>query len=220
MITPSDVDYQLTKQIKKNGKPLASPFKQLAEWFEVTYGVEVLNLFYDTVIPDDRPRLSVIFEKESDALKFRNGPLGNFNKIDQKQVAEQFCSIIKGIDRHTFQTENLFVIFTAFEPVARVEANESVTEKEINKLKKKLNDDDLWEISRLFNSVTFFFYTDEQVKDAKQRGVLEKYSQEYSRILEKYDEFGYHKIRPVSACLDSKENFDTNFQSNWYYYYK
>ena len=124
------------------------------------------------------------------------------------------------IGQHTFETENLFVIFTAFEPVARVEANESVTDQEINRLKKELNDDDLWEISRLFDSVTFFFYTDEQVKDARQRGVLGKYSRKYSKIVEKYDEFGYHKIRPVSASLDSKENFDTNFQSNWYYYYK
>lgn len=32
--------------------------------------------------------------------------------------------------------------------------------------------------------------------------------------------FGYLRKRGVSVCFDSKENFDTNYQSNWYYYYK
>lgn len=220
MITPSDDDYQQTKQIKKSGRTLESPLKELADWFEATYEVPVLNVFYDTVVPDDRPRLNIVFDKESDALKFRNGPLGNFNKIDQKRVSEQFSSILEQRGRHNIKTKDLFVIFTAFEPIARVEANESVSEKEIDALKKGLGNEDLWKISRLFDSVTFMFYTDDQAKEASQQGLLEKYLHEYSKLVAKYDEFGYHEHRPVSASFDSKENFDTNFQSNWYYYYK
>ena len=220
MITPSDVDYQKTKQIKRNGKSLESPFSELADWFESEYKVPVLNMHYDTVIPDDRPRLNLIFEKENDALKFRNGPLGNFNKIDQKCVAEQFCSILERHSKHQMKTKDLFVIFTAFETVARIEANESVSEKEICKLKRDLDNGNLWKISRLFDSVTFFFYTYDQAKKAVERGLLDKYSHAYSKLVAKYDEFGYHENRPVSAHFDSKENFDTNFQSNWYYYYK
>jgi hypothetical protein len=33
------------------------------------------------------------------------------------------------------------------------------------------------------------------------------------------DEFGYLQKRGVSVHFDSKQNFDTNFKSNWYYYY-
>jgi len=87
-------------------------------------------------------------------------------------------------------------------------------------LKAKLANPDLWEISRCFDSVTFFFYTDAQVKRYEAEGFREKYSREYSLLIEPYDEFGYLRKRGVSASFDSKENFDTNYQSNWYYYYK
>jgi hypothetical protein len=220
MIMPSDEDYQQTKRLKKTGVSLESPFKELAEWVSTNFGVHVLNVIYDTVIPDNRPRLSVILENEEGALKFRHGVLGNFNKIDQKRVQEHFGAILSKQHISRFKIEGLFVIFVAFEPVARIEANESVTNGEIYKLKAKLANTDLWEISRCFDSVTFFFYTDAQMKKYEAAGCKESYTQEYSRLVRPYDEFGYLQKRGISVLFDSKENFDTNYQSNWYYYYK
>lgn len=39
-------------------------------------------------------------------------------------------------------------------------------------------------------------------------------------ILKQYDIFKYFERRTFKISLDSKENFDKNYQSNWYYYYK
>lgn len=220
VITPTDEDYQQTKRIKRTGVSLGSPFKELAEWIGANYDVQVLNILYDIVDPGNRPRLSVILETEEDALKFRGGTFGNFHQIDQKRVRERFETILSEQRGHRFNVEWLFVIFVAFEPVARMEANESVTEEEIRRLKARLANKDLWEISRCFDSVTFFFYKDAQVKQYEAAGLKNTYAQEYSRLVEPYDEFGYLKKRGVSVGFDSKENFDTNFQSNWYYYYK
>jgi len=220
MITPRDEDYKQTKRLKITGFPLESPFKELADWVSAKYRVHVLNVVYDTVMPDNRPRLSVVLETEEDALKFRNGALGNLNKIDPKRVQERFESILSEQGDLRFKLERLFVIFVAFEPVARVEANESVREEEIRRLKAKLANEHLWEISRCFDSVTFFFYTDAQVKQYEAAGLRAAYGQEYSRLVQPHDEFGYLQKRGVSVSFDSKENFDTNYQSNWYYYYK
>jgi hypothetical protein len=220
MITPRDDDYQQTKRLKRTGAPLESPFKELADWVGAKYGVRVLNVVYDTVIPDNRPRLTVILETQEDAVKFRDGALGNFNRIDQKSVQEHFQTILSEQRDLRFNTRRLFVIFVAFEPIARVEANESVTKEEIRRLKAKLANKDLWEISRCFDSVTFFFYTDAQMKQYEAGRSRDVYAEEYSRLVERYDEFGYLKKRGVSVRFDSKENFDTNYQSNWYYYYK
>ena len=186
MITPRDEDYQQTKRLKKTGAPLKSPFKELADWIGTNYGVRVLNVVYDTVIPDNRPRLSVILERQEDALKFRKGALGNFNRIDQKRVQERFESIL--LERRD--------------------------------LKAKLANKDFWEISRCFDSVTFFFYTDAQVKQYETAGLREACAREYSHLVQPYDEFGYFERRGVAVYFDSKENFDTNYQSNWHYYYK
>lgn len=220
MITPLDEDYQQTKRLQKSGAPLESPFKELAGWIAAEYGVRVLNAVYDTVDPNDRPRLSVILETQEDAMKFQHGAFGDFNKIDQKRVQGHFETILNKQGNHRFNVEGLFVIFSAFERVARIEANESVTENELKQLKVKLNNKDLWEISRLFDVVTFFFYTDAQVKHYEAAGLREAYAREYARVVQPHDEFGYLRRRGVLACFDSKENFDTNYESNWYYYYK
>ena len=42
----------------------------------------------------------------------------------------------------------------------------------------------------------------------------------YFKLLEPYDEFSYFKQDQFKIGLDSKENFDQNYQSNWQYYYK
>jgi hypothetical protein len=153
-------------------------------------------------------------------LKFQDGASGDFNKIDQKRVQERFETILTEQGDHRFNVGGLFVVFAAFERVARMEANESVTKEELHWLKLKLNNKDLWEISRLFDTVTFFFYTDAQVRKYEAAGLRDLYAQEYARLLQAYDEFGYFQKRGVSVYFDSKENFDTNYQSNWYYYYK
>ena len=42
----------------------------------------------------------------------------------------------------------------------------------------------------------------------------------YFEILKAYDEFGYLVEKDFAVNFDSKQNFDDNYESNWYYYYK
>jgi hypothetical protein len=220
MIVPTDAGYIETKRLKRDGRKPLPPFDELAEWISSQYHVEVLNLFYDKIIPDNRPRLTVIFESKKDELKFRKSALGNFNRIDQKRIAEHFSRIVAAQNETRFSTDGLLVIFSSFEPVARMEANQSVSEADLKGLKKKLANPDLWTISRMFESVTFLFYTEEQIKKYEAAGLRDLYAREYSNLIQPHDEFGYFSQTGVSAFFDSKENFDKNYQGNWYYYYK
>jgi hypothetical protein len=108
----------------------------------------------------------------------------------------------------------------AFEPVARTEANRRVTDDAIERLRKTLNCPDLWKVRRSFENVTFFFYTDAQVKAKEASGAPDRFAQAYARLTAPYDEFGYLAKRPISVRLDSKENFDLIYQGNWFYYDK
>ena len=74
--------------------------------------------------------------------------------------------------------------------------------------------------TRLFDGVTFFFYTDAQAATAEVKGLRQHYAAEYARLVASFDEFGYLARGGVLVSFDSKENFDTNYQSNWFYYYK
>jgi hypothetical protein len=119
-----------------------------------------------------------------------------------------------------YKTDNVWVYYSAFEPIARIEANESVPQDKIVQIKKELHNEELWEISRAFSGTTFFLYTDEQVKRYENSETRKVWADKYFEILEPYNEFGYFEREKFNVYLDSKENFDNNYESNWYYYYK
>jgi hypothetical protein len=142
-------------------------------------------------------------------------------KIDELVNKTSKGSIIKRLfDKPKYDTKDIWVVFTSFEPIAKDEANSSIPESEIRELKRAISDENLWEISRSFSATTFFLYTDKQVKDYENSDTRKLWTQKYFDILEKYNEFGYFKRDSFSVDFDSKENFDTNYESNWFYYYR
>jgi hypothetical protein len=77
---------------------------------------------------------------------------------------------------------------------------------------------DLWLIRRVFGEVTFFFFTNEQVTRYQKSGKQESYAKEYCAVLKRYDEFNYVNEDEFRVRFDSKQNFDTKYGSNWFYY--
>lgn len=233
MITSSDIDYLETKLIKQGKKELEPPLRDLAEWIKKEFNVNVINIHYD-YIQNERPRLGIILEFKTDERKFYKD---NYNYDHKKQLAisEKFNEILilkgnnskanflfKWLKKESsikYDTKDIFVSFNSFEPIAREEANNRIAEEKIQELKNKLNKD-LWLISRFFSSTTFFFFTDDQVKEHSVDGSLDIFKEAYFNLLKPYDEFDYINKENFSIYIDSKENFDKNFKSNWYYYYK
>ena len=111
-------------------------------------------------------------------------------------------------------------MFDDFERIARSEADEKITQDEVEELKISIGDKKLWEIMPSYHFPIFFLYTEKQVKSYKSSEKIKEWSNKYFEMLKKYDEFGYYKKDSFSIKLDSKENFDKNYKSNWYYYFK
>jgi hypothetical protein len=228
MITPADKEYKLTKQIMLGQKTMNPDFVELADWINRTYQVKTVNIIYDTFISARRKqsRLQICFEFEFEALKFRDKPLMNFHTDKQSAIAEKFKEILtakksKNQARSApYTTENLLVVFSAFEPVAREEAVNNIPQEKVKELQKHLNNPELWEISKAFGRTTFFLYTEAQVKKYQDSQTRKDWAKKYFELLDQYNEFGYFKPESFSIALDSKENFDNNYESNWYYYYK
>ena len=219
MIVPSDIAYQQTKQLKISGAAIPSPYGELADWINARYGVRVLNIILDTIEPDSRPRLNIVLEWEEDQRKFL-GQFLNYDKDAQLGVQKQFAFLTERAEHESGQLPGLLVIFSAFEPVAIVEANTRVTEAEIERLKNVLADPELWKIRKNFHGAAFFYFTDAQLKSHQAMGTREIYAREYSRLIRPYDQWGYIQKRGAAVSLDSKENFDTNYKANWFYYDK
>ena len=108
--------------------------------------------------------------------------------------------------------------FSAFEYVAKQEAGGNISDRAIQKLKSKLNDRNIWEISNSSGYLTIFYYSESQA--LKNTDIIERVRNEFFEIISPYNEFNYFTKDNLFIFLDSKENFDNNYDSNWYYYYK
>ena len=239
MIVPSDLDYKETKLVKQGKKILLPPIKEIVEWASAEFDAKILNAFCDVihVNKNDRPRLDIIYERDSDSPKFRElfGKfyVGNFIKEKQIQTADKFRSILKSQNvnvpvlfsgepprgsSQSIDLEKLLVVFSVFEPIAKEEANQKIPKEKIADLQTQLNFDDLWLIRPSFTSATFFFYSDEQAETRRTNGSLERMRDAYFKLLVPYDEFNYFNPMTFSISLDSKENFDKKYNSSWFSY--
>lgn len=236
MISPSDKEYKQTKQIMLGKETMNSDFRPLADFIDKTFGVRTINIVYDTIDKGTRPRIGIFFEYSHEAQGFyQNNGVVHFDSNKQKLIANKFRQTLieQGLikengffdflgksEKTKYQTDNIWIYYSAFEPIARDEANESVPQEKVMQLKTELNCEDLWEISRCFSGTTFFLYTDEQVKQYKNSETGKIWAAKYFDLLEPYNEFGYFKREKFNIYLDSKENFDNKYESNWHYYYK
>jgi hypothetical protein len=214
MISPSDPSYKMTRLIKQGRLAMNEEFRQFADWIDKTYGVTTMNIVYDTIDNNKKPRLNIIFEMSSEAELFMNR--SGFDPLKQKEIASRF-----EMDpaNHQYNAHDIFVIFSAFEPIAKIDVYWSIPKEEFRKLELELGMSELWQIrSNSFNAPTFFFYTPEQMERYSKDGTMERLAGLCFRLVKKYDEFDYFKENNFSIELDSKENFEGFYKSNWFYY--
>lgn len=236
MISPSEKEYKQTKKIMLGKEILNPDFRPLADFIDETFDVRTINIVYDTIDKGTRPRIGIFFEYAHEKKGFyeNNGHV-NFDSKKQKLIAEKFRQTIidqglikkRGLfdflgkfGKPKYQSDDIWVYYSAFEPIAKEDANGSVSKDKLIQLKNELKCEDIWEIVTYFSATIFFLYTDKQVKQYEKSEERKIWAEKYFDLLEPYNEFGYFKRNEFIVYLDSKENFDNNYDSNWYYYYK
>jgi hypothetical protein len=235
MILPSDKEYTKTKRIILGKEKMKTEFLPLAEWIDKTYGVKTINIIYDTIDKGQRPRLQICFEFEKEKQKFLNDGITYFDKDKQEAIGQYFEKTLleqgiikkksfwdnfKPSDKQKYLTENIWVIYGAFEPVAKQEATYKITKEQTDKFIDSFCNQDIWTISIGFTIPTFFMFTDDKVKEYDKPEIKREWADKFYDFVKPFDEFNYFKRDDIQVFLDSKENFDNNYQSNWYYYYK
>jgi hypothetical protein len=219
MIVPSDPEYQLARMLKTRRAEIPSPFKELATWIETEFDADVLNVTFDRIIPNNRPRLSVVFERTATERRFCTGEMRDFDAAKQNAIRNRFAELTVETRFSIPDIRELLVIFQSFERVARIEANEAIPDSRIIELRASLNDPSIWEITRCFETATFFFFTDAQVAKLTQ-DLRSKYASKYNELARQFDEYGYIALEQIVVQFDSKENLDKNYGGSWFNYYR
>lgn len=238
MILPSDPEYREAREYKEGRRQMVAPFLQLAKWIAEEFDVPMpLQVRLDE--PNrkralDRPRLDVVFDRKVQASQFDDPELFGFDEAKQERIGTKFLELAHEIGPQSpllrilpfrnktplrvSELEDLYVIFSDFETVARVEANAAVSSSDIERLERELRPAGLWKVHRQFEGVVFMFETDAQVAACANNGNGEKCRALYSSLLAPHDRYGYFSQTPIIARFDSKEAFERDYRGNWFFY--
>lgn len=208
----TDNDFQQTKRVLLGQESMNKEYAQLADFIQERFSVQVINVI--CAKGEDSINLTLWFKYENEVNYFYKGRF-----VVDSRKRNTILNKFKQIANIENKADSIYPSYQAFETLAKEEANNSITQLEILELKEKLHCNDLWDISRCLANVVFFLYEDKQVRQYKERGFIDIWSEMYLGLLNRYDEFGFFTKENFHVKLDSKENFDTNFNSNWYYYY-
>lgn len=212
MLRITDPEYKNTRLIKLNKQKMDSKFDSFALWINQKYAVEILNIYTDT-LEENTLRLQLIFEFESDRSKFFLKDRFTSSIRMKNDISKKYKKLVEPL-----LNQNILVLFYAFEPLAKEEANTKIPSKTIQAFKEK-HKDVLWEVSRFGEHTSFFFNTQPELNRARKSGKTNELKEEYFKQLKHFDEFSYFNLANFNAVFDSKESFDKNYNGSWRAYY-
>jgi len=232
LVTSSDKEYKLAKRIKQKKTEIDSGFVPFAKWISEKYEVNVLNITHEITNHDNRIRIGIAVETENDEVKFKESDerWANYSEKIQNEIAEKYldtCKTLKVLNEKNIlgitkkqkpELKNIFVSASAFEPLAKEEANSLIPELKIKELLDELKNKNVWTLSRCFSSATLFVFKDEQKAEIVKSDFFKELENRYFELLKEYDEFNYWKRNEFKIGIDSKQNFDENYESSWFYY--
>lgn len=212
MLRTYDEEYKTTRLIKLGKLAIDPKFVDFGQWVNTKYDVQILNIYTD-LINEHTLRLQLIFEYEIELKKFFLKDRFTKSTRIANRIVKKYNELFNPND-----SQSILVLFYAFEPLAKEEANTKISLKMIATIKEKYNNV-LWEITRFGEHVTFFFYTGVHLKEANESGLTTTLKLEYFETLKHFDEFNYFNLTNFNAVFDSKENFDKHYNSSWRAYY-
>jgi hypothetical protein len=217
MITNLDPEYKDTIHVISGERTLPEISQRLIKWINKEYEVQAINVYYDKIIPDDRPRIQIIFENSEDNAKFRENGIGNYLVEKQKAISEKYIELVKELGLNdSYPTDNVFVCFSEFSSIYRSNIYNSVPKDQLKELFQKYKNQHVWEIQVYGSGLIVFFYTNDEKNSQDNDKMIDNLQTEYFSLLKPFDDFGY--LNKTWVKKESKEDFDNKYEGNWFYW--
>jgi hypothetical protein len=235
---PDHPDYMRAKRIRKGAERVDPVFDAFVGEFTAYFGFAPLSLDVDVVVRPGgngtmRPRLGVVLERSVQFRSFKTGTSGNYDSAKQRAITEMLVERVTEANlRRLFSgpgaavgtiplIDDLFVYFTDFEDAARSEAHERVMGAVLDAFIGELAlGDEFWCTLRYEGAPVVFVRTEEQAEALRVPAVQDRWAEAYFALVHRQDEFGYLRREDISIAVDSKENFDMNYNGSWFYYFR
>jgi putative heme iron utilization protein len=231
MYFSSDKLYKLSKEALR-GRKQEEVYERLIHWVNLRYKINAIYVDFNIESNGKQSKLHLILKDQSDYQKMLDN--SGYNSIIQDEIAGKFREILReedsDIDTKIIAEKvfkffrkpktNIWVCYSNFINVYSAEISTELTKNEIKTLVEKYKVGNIWEIHTNGFYITVFFEKESHIEENKENLFFENLKREYFEIVKQKDEFGFFKKDKIILLFDSKENFDKNFESNWYYYYK
>lgn len=232
MVASSDKEYILAKRIKQKKNGIETDFVKFSKWISEKYEVNVINITHEIMNHDNRIRIGIAVETDNDEVKFKESDerWANYDEKIQNEIAEKYLQICKTLEIPSGKNilgltkklkpklKDIFVSASAFEPLAKEEANGLIPEDKIKQLLTEFKNKKVWTLWRCYGNATLFVFKDEHKEEILKSDFFKQFENKYFHILKEYDEFDYWERDEFKIGIDSKQNFDVNYESSWFYY--
>lgn len=233
---PSDPDYLRAKSIKR-GTTLPDPsYQDFLDQFGRRFGSSPLTISFDSIdrarLLGRTPRLAVALERTVEYQTFLADTF-SYDEAKQQEVARLLTRTVDArVLRANFELPHrllrpapspadIFVCFEDFERVATWEVHDLAAAGDLGGFTATLGLGQwFWCTQRFAGPPIVFVHTEEQAQTVRASPAPAEWADTYFEIAKRHDEFGYLERSSIAINVDSKENFDTHFSSNWYYYFK
>lgn len=218
---------------RRGQQQIPADLSEFAMRFEDRYGVRPLWIGAH-VIPRPqsktavRRRLTIVLERTAEYKQFLTGPF-NFDRAKQAALSRDFAETVSAAtQRKLFKVRwprtiagDVFICFADFQTAAVELVHLAVPEAEIDNLARSAGfGDAYWQMSRTWGPPVLFLQSDADVEKYSTQPVRDALDDAYFELARRHDEFDLLDRSTTFVPLDSKENFDSNYESNWYYYWK
>ena len=219
MPTLTDKSQFQAQLIKLGQHKLASVHQEIMDWISKQFGVRAWDFLCEKrVTPKGSQQVvHVILETAEDVKKI------HASRADHPLIAERYLKYFKSMDSlshlHDPLKNNVFPLET--DPFPEIIVTFRPLKYPEEKIIRAMLEEEERAILKTFETVwtmsmaVVFYYTDVQVKENLANGTSAKINEALLDVGVKY-----RFDRGSSYRFDSKETFDRDYESNWYYYWK
>ncbi len=205
--------------------PLA--FRPFAEAFESSYGARVLWVSADTIPDSGHPRLHItVLEAKGDRLTTPEhagfGPSQPIREllaahVPHTKLSDQFGTP-SGSRSGEHAWDDLHVVVLDFTRNETYRVLAEVTPEELQVFGEGLGlGKELWLVQSTGWWPVVFVHSDEQAASVDADRIA-SWSERYLELVRPHDDLGVVRLEGSGLRIDSKQNFDANFDSNWHSY--
>lgn len=220
MYTLTDQSQFQASAIKQGKHKLATVHMELMDWITKQFDVRALDFCCETRKTSkgfSQQLVHVILDTLEDVKKMQT------NRANSTLIIERFLRYFQSAGSSNPITDPLKNTDLSFEtnPFPEIVVTYRPLKGLDKKMVEEMLDDEKRAILKTFESVwtisqsVVFYYTDAQVKETLTNGISTKINEALGQVAEKYGFDGGSSYR-----FDSKEAFDRDYESNWYYYWK